>query len=72
MQIETTACKSERSIVKFRGAVMTFCVVRRPYPFSGNSDEISVQLAVGVFIVEYRHSIGTGPDSREFADRMLM
>jgi hypothetical protein len=49
---------------------MTFGVVRRPHALAGYSHEVRIQLAVGIFVVEYRYRVRPGATPENSQDAL--
>jgi len=47
---------------------MASCAVRRSDTLAWNSHEVGIEFAVGILVVEDRHSISAWRDPRKFAD----
>ena len=50
---------------------MSPCVIGGSDSFARDSEKVSIQLAIGVLIVEYRDSVDTRCDSGKLADGLL-
>ncbi len=60
--------KSSR--VELRGPEMAFGIVRCADTLTGDPQDVCIQFAVGVLVVENRYGVRPGSNARELADRM--
>ena len=60
LEFQAAAGETKRGVTELRGSEMTLCVVGGSSAFTGNAHKVSVQFAVGVFVVEQGNSIRAG------------
>src|SRR6516225_6060659 len=72
LQIEPAARELKRCRVEFRGPEMPFGVIRSAHTLAGDPQEVGVEFAVRVLVVEDRYCIFPDSNAGKFADRMSM
>ncbi len=68
LEFQAATGETKRGVIELRWAEMALCVVGGSRAFTGNAHKVSVQFAVGVFVVEHGNRISARLHASEVAD----
>jgi len=68
LEAESASSKLECSHIEFGWPHVTSGVVGSPYALARDSEEVRIELAVGILVVKHRNSVGAWCDPRKLAD----